>query len=164
MRVRTGEGFAPALQKCREDIACVVARQAEGQAGAAFGPKACAKYVRPVIWWVLLWAPGDGQPAHKDFGHFYGSSYVAAPDGSRSGALARHKDGLMVADVDLNLCRQVRPCHAMQLAAAAARSCSARRSVSRCLRVHPTTQPPNHGDATTAAPSGPQAVSSHSAT
>ena len=23
---------------------------------------------------------GDGKPAHKDFGHFYGSSYVAAPD------------------------------------------------------------------------------------
>ncbi len=22
--------------------------------------------------------------AHKDFGHFYGSSYVAAPDGSRT--------------------------------------------------------------------------------
>ena len=27
---------------------------------------------------------GDGAPAHKDFGHFYGSSYVAAPDGSRT--------------------------------------------------------------------------------
>ena len=27
---------------------------------------------------------GDGRPAHKDFGHFYGSSYIAAPDGSRS--------------------------------------------------------------------------------
>lgn len=27
---------------------------------------------------------GDGLPAHKDFGHFYGSSYVAAPDGSRT--------------------------------------------------------------------------------
>lgn len=27
---------------------------------------------------------GDGRPAHRDFGHFYGSSYVAAPDGSRS--------------------------------------------------------------------------------
>lgn len=43
----------------------------------------------------------------QDFGHFYGSSYVAAPDGSRSVSLARHKDGLMVADIDLNLCRQV---------------------------------------------------------
>ncbi len=26
----------------------------------------------------------NGKPAHKDFGHFYGSSYVAAPDGSRT--------------------------------------------------------------------------------
>ncbi len=26
----------------------------------------------------------DGKPAHRDFGHFYGSSYVAAPDGSRT--------------------------------------------------------------------------------
>ena len=26
----------------------------------------------------------DGKAAHKDFGHFYGSSYVAAPDGSRT--------------------------------------------------------------------------------
>lgn len=43
----------------------------------------------------------------QDFGHFYGSSYVAAPDGSRTPGLARHKDGLMIADVDLNLCRQV---------------------------------------------------------
>jgi beta-ureidopropionase len=31
---------------------------------------------------------GDGGPAHKDFGHFYGSSYVAAPDGSRTEVLA----------------------------------------------------------------------------
>ena len=27
---------------------------------------------------------GGGKPAHKDFGHFYGSSYFAAPDGSRT--------------------------------------------------------------------------------
>lgn len=27
---------------------------------------------------------GDGNPAHNDFGHFYGSSYVTAPDGSRT--------------------------------------------------------------------------------
>ncbi len=50
---------------------------------------------------------GDGKPAHKDFGHFYGSSYVAAPDGSRTPSLARHRDGLMLVDLDLNLCRQV---------------------------------------------------------
>ena len=26
----------------------------------------------------------DGKPAHRDFGHFYGSSYGADPDGSRT--------------------------------------------------------------------------------
>lgn len=31
---------------------------------------------------------GDGKPGHKDFGHFYGSSYVAAPDASRCPACA----------------------------------------------------------------------------
>ncbi|KAL6753297.1 beta-ureidopropionase [Haematococcus lacustris] len=51
---------------------------------------------------------GDGQPAHKAFGHFYGSSYVASPDGRRTPSLARNMDGLMVTDVDLNLCRQAK--------------------------------------------------------
>jgi len=51
---------------------------------------------------------GDGKPAHKDFGHFYGSSYVAAPDGSRTPGLSRSRDGLLVASVDLNMCRQVK--------------------------------------------------------
>ncbi|EAT37751.1 AAEL010284-PA [Aedes aegypti] len=50
----------------------------------------------------------NGQPAHKDFGPFYGSSYVAAPDGSRTPSLSRDKDGLLVAEMDLNLCRQVK--------------------------------------------------------
>lgn len=27
---------------------------------------------------------GNGKPAHKDFGHFYGSSYIAGPDGTRT--------------------------------------------------------------------------------
>lgn len=51
---------------------------------------------------------GDGKPAHRDFGHFYGSSYVAGPDASRTPALARNADGLLVAELDLNLCQQVR--------------------------------------------------------
>lgn len=51
---------------------------------------------------------GDRKPAHKDFGHFYGSSYVAAPDASRTPSLSRWRDGLMVAELDLNLCRQVK--------------------------------------------------------
>lgn len=51
---------------------------------------------------------GDGKEAHKDFGHFYGSSYVAAPDGSRTPSLSRYRDGLLVANLDLNLCRQIK--------------------------------------------------------
>jgi len=50
----------------------------------------------------------DGRPAHRDFGHFYGSSYVAAPDGSRTPGLSRTSDGLLVAEMDLNLCRQIK--------------------------------------------------------
>ncbi|KAJ8957975.1 hypothetical protein NQ318_001976, partial [Aromia moschata] len=46
--------------------------------------------------------------AHKDSGHFFGSSYVAAPDGSRSEGLSRTKNGLLIAELDLNLCRQMR--------------------------------------------------------
>eukprot|EP00850_Spirogloea_muscicola_P021700 SM000258S09116 [mRNA] locus=s258:14738:16676:- [translate_table: standard] len=51
---------------------------------------------------------GDGKAAHNDFGHFYGSSYIAAPDASRTPSLSRCRDGLLVADMDLNLCQQVK--------------------------------------------------------
>lgn len=51
---------------------------------------------------------GDKKPAHKDFGHFYGSSYMAAPDGSRTPGLSRTKDGLLVVEMDLNMCRQAK--------------------------------------------------------
>ncbi|CAJ0929697.1 unnamed protein product, partial [Mesorhabditis belari] len=51
---------------------------------------------------------GNGLPAHKDFGHFYGSSYVACPDGSRTPSLSRTKDGVLITEVDLNQCRQVK--------------------------------------------------------
>jgi beta-ureidopropionase len=50
----------------------------------------------------------DGKPAHKDFGPFYGSSYVSAPDGSRTPGLSRNSDGLIISQLDLNLCRQVK--------------------------------------------------------
>lgn len=50
---------------------------------------------------------GDGKSAHKDFGHFYGSSYVAAPDGTRTPGLSRTKDGLLVTSIDLNACQQI---------------------------------------------------------
>jgi beta-ureidopropionase len=55
-----------------------------------------------------LFTSGDGGQPHKDFGHFYGSSYVAAPNGSRSPGLSRVRNGLLVVDLDLNLCRQVK--------------------------------------------------------
>lgn len=45
--------------------------------------------------------------AHRDFGYFYGSSYVAAPDSSRTPGLSRNRDGLLVAELNLNLCRQM---------------------------------------------------------
>ncbi|CAI6351350.1 unnamed protein product [Macrosiphum euphorbiae] len=51
---------------------------------------------------------GDGKPAHKNFGHFYGSSYITAPDGSRTPGLSRTRDGLLISEIDLNLCRQVK--------------------------------------------------------
>lgn len=50
---------------------------------------------------------GDGKPAHTDCGHFYGSSYVTAPDGSRTPGLSRTRDGLLVTEFDLNLNRQI---------------------------------------------------------
>lgn len=51
---------------------------------------------------------GDGKPAHKEFGHFYGSSYVAAPDGRRTPGLSKNSDGLLITEMDLNLCRQTK--------------------------------------------------------
>lgn len=59
---------------------------------------------------VCLSSPGPclcSFTAHRDFGYFYGSSYVAAPDGSRTPGLSRNRDGLLVTELDLNLCRQV---------------------------------------------------------
>ena len=47
---------------------------------------------------------GDGREARNNFGHFYGSSYLAAPDGSRTPGLSRTRDGLLVTEIDLNLC------------------------------------------------------------
>ncbi|GKB70675.1 beta-ureidopropionase, partial [Tanacetum coccineum] len=44
-----------------------------------------------------------------DFGHFYGSSHVSAPpDASCTPSLSRNKDGLLISDLDLNLCRQLK--------------------------------------------------------
>ena len=49
---------------------------------------------------------GDGKPQHNDFGHFYGSSHFSAPDASCTPSLSRYRDGLLISDMDLNLCRQ----------------------------------------------------------
>lgn len=71
---------------------------------------------------------GDGKKAHGDLGHFYGSSYVTGPDGTRTPVildqlqkkylfylkkfffqgLSRIRDGLLVTEIDLNMCRQVK--------------------------------------------------------
>lgn len=60
---------------------------------------------------------GDGKPAHTAFGHFYGSSYFSAPDSSRTIGLSRVTDGLNVAEMDLNLCRQVKDKWGFQMTA-----------------------------------------------
>jgi len=59
----------------------------------------------------------DGKPAHKDFGHFYGSSYVAGPDASRTPSLSRIQEGVLVSEIDLNLCQQVKDKWGFQLTA-----------------------------------------------
>lgn len=51
---------------------------------------------------------GDGKPSHNDFGHFYGSSYISNPSGSRTPGLSRDKDGVIFEEVDLNTCQQVK--------------------------------------------------------
>ncbi|KAL5287352.1 UPB1 family protein [Megaselia abdita] len=45
---------------------------------------------------------------HHNFGPLFGSSYVAAPNGHRTPGLSRNTDGLLITEVDLNLCRQVK--------------------------------------------------------
>lgn len=58
---------------------------------------------------------GNGGPAHHDFGHFYGSSYIGAPNGSRTPGLSRVRDGLLISEVDLNHCRQVKDVWGFQM-------------------------------------------------
>jgi beta-ureidopropionase len=60
---------------------------------------------------------GDGKKAHHDFGHFYGSSYVANPDGSRTPGLSRDRDGVLINEVDLNMCLQVKDKWSFQMTA-----------------------------------------------
>lgn len=51
---------------------------------------------------------GDGKDSHSDFGQFYGSTYVTSPDGSRTPGLSRTEDGLLITEVDLNMCQQIK--------------------------------------------------------
>jgi dihydropyrimidinase len=51
---------------------------------------------------------GDGGYPKNDFGHFYGSSYVTAPDGARTPSLSRVNDGLLITEVDLNMCQFIK--------------------------------------------------------
>lgn len=66
----------------------------------------------------------DGKPAHRDFGHFYGSSYATAPNGSRTPGLSRVEEGLLVVELDLNLCRQVRDVWGFRVSSIDVRLCS----------------------------------------
>lgn len=60
---------------------------------------------------------GNKQPARKEFGHFYGSSYIAGPDSSRCDGLSRVRDGIVIAEADLNLCQQVKDSWVFQMTA-----------------------------------------------
>ena len=51
---------------------------------------------------------GDGRPAHCDFGDFYGSSYIAAPDGRRSSGLSESADGVLLVRCGLDMIQLVR--------------------------------------------------------
>jgi len=57
----------------------------------------------------------DGKKSHKDMGPFYGSAYLAAPDGTRSPGMPRDRDGLLITEVDLNMCRQERDIHTFRM-------------------------------------------------
>lgn len=54
--------------------------------------------------YVNAFTSGDGKEPKNDFGHFYGSSYVSAPNGSRTPGLSRVRDGVLVTEIDLNMC------------------------------------------------------------
>ena len=44
-------------------------------------------------------------------------SYIAAPDASRCKGLSRTRDGVVIAEADLNLCRQVKDLWCLQMTA-----------------------------------------------
>lgn len=76
-------------------------RGKQGKDGGRQRVESCSCISSTVLTALLTFA------AHHDFGHFYGSSYVAGPDGSRTPGLSRTRDGLLVVEMDLNLNRQM---------------------------------------------------------
>lgn len=44
-------------------------------------------------------------------GPHFGSSYLATPEGERCPGLPRETDGLLICEVDLNMCRQAKDLH-----------------------------------------------------
>ncbi|XP_018577084.1 beta-ureidopropionase-like [Anoplophora glabripennis] len=58
---------------------------------------------------------GDGKPPHRESDYFFGSSYITAPNGTRSPGLSRTSNGLLIAEMDLNLCRQIKDQWGLQM-------------------------------------------------
>ena len=80
-------------------------------------PRACLSHSPPTGTETFPneFTSGNKKAAHKDFGHFYGSSYIAGPDSSRAKGLSRVRDGIVMAEVDLNLCRQIKDTWVFQM-------------------------------------------------
>lgn len=52
-----------------------------------------------------IFQKADGSDVSRTY---YGSSYATAPNGCKTPGLSRTRDGLLIVQVDLNLCRQVK--------------------------------------------------------
>ena len=85
--------------------------------GAMYGLNAGAPVAELPLPFPNEFTSGNKQPAKTKFGHFYGSSYIAAPDASRCKGLSRTRDGVVIAEADLNLCRQVKDLWCLQMTA-----------------------------------------------
>jgi beta-ureidopropionase len=48
-------------------------------------------------------------------GPYYGSTYLATPEGMRTPGMPRDHDGLFICEVDLNMCRQARDLHTFRM-------------------------------------------------
>lgn len=58
---------------------------------------------------------GDGKPAHKDFGPFYGSTYVASPDGTRTPVNFFFLNLFFFLDVNFFFFVNYRGCHVIRM-------------------------------------------------